>query len=565
MKTSALLLILILPISIFSQGFTVDFSVEPDTMIYDFFQNDSVTVSNVEVITGGYDIAFFDKGDSDFPIGAGIILSTGLAEEVPNPASEFVTASLNLGGDVDIDSVTGIPSNDAVTIEFDFVPSENQLLDFKYIFGSEEYPEFVNSSFNDAFLFLISGPGINGTYSNNAINTATIPGEDVDVTINNVNDGSFSEYYIDNMNSTYIVYDGITTLLPANFMVEQGVTYHAKIVIADVGDFAYDSGIFLGYNSLGNVDSLVPPTVFSLQVENGNLFIENDSKYATEYQWDFGNGFTSSEKHPDPVVYSEIGTYIVQLTTTNYCCTNTYTETIEITNTSLSANAQILQNVSCFGGSDGQVTFDIQGGEAPYNIEIEPSIADLMNIPAGSYGYTITSANNESVDGTFMITEPEELVASETLEDSVEGENNGSISLNITGGVNPYDILWSTNETTESIENLPAGIYTVEVTDANNCSWTGSFEVKSVVSVKNEAFIDFGLTPNPSVHSINLIDIPTNISKAHFININGQKEEITSQLINSSQLNISHLKPGFYLIELSDSKGNNYRARFIKI
>ena len=252
MKTNILICLLAFPFSLFSQGITVDFSVPADTMIYDFFQNDSVTISNVNVISNGLDLAFFDKGNTDFLIGAGIVLSTGFADQIPNPSYMFASIGLGLAGDSDIESIDGFASFDAVTIEFDFVPTNNQLLDFKYIFGSEEYPEFVNSAFNDAFLFLVSGPGITGPYSNNVKNTAMIPFEDIPVTINTVNDQSFSQYYVDNTFGTDIVFDGYTTLLPANFMVQQGETYHAKIVISDVSDGVFDSGIFLGYNSLGN-------------------------------------------------------------------------------------------------------------------------------------------------------------------------------------------------------------------------------------------------------------------------------------------------------------------------
>lgn len=713
MKTNILICLLALPFSLFSQGFSVDFSVPADTMIYDFFQNDSVTISNVNIIANGLDIAFFDRGDSDFPIGAGIVLSTGDASTIPNYAAEFISSNLGLPGDSDIESITGITSYDAVTIEFDFVPSDDQLLDFKYIFGSEEYPEFVGSIFNDAFLFLISGPGINGTYSNNAMNTAMIPNEDIPVTINNVNHQSYTNYYIDNEQGDVIAFDGHTTLLPANFMVQQGSMYHAKIVISDVGDGVFDSGIFLGYNSLGNIDSLIPPTQASLVVENGVLFVENESKYATEYQWDFGNGVTSTEKHPGYVEYTEPGTYIVQLHTSNYCCSNSFSQTIEIQNVNLtlavdvinnvscfgeadgtatintfggsgeytttfnpdianlnaipagtydvtvddgiseitqtftitepeellssenvtnedagmnngsilvtveggvepyailwsngstdfllenisadtysyeivdgagcittgevevstiylplSATETVLNNVSCFGGTDGSVLIISQGGLPPYDINFIPEIIDMNNVPSNNYTYQVTSADGQFYESSFIITEPLELLAEETVQDSDFGQANGSITIEIDGGTAPYSILWSNNETTETIENLPPATYSVEVKDANDCIWTGTFEVGTIVANKDIEFGDFGLNPNPASQYIQLSDVPTAITKAKIIAMDGQQWKVTQQINNETKINVSHLHNGLYILQLEDKNGKIHRTKFIKL
>src|SRR5690606_1780277 len=74
-------------------------------------------------------------------------------------------------------------------LEFDFVPNGDSLM-FRYVFASKEYPGYTCSSFNDAFGFFISGPGINGPFSNNAINIALIPGTDVPVAINTLNSGT---------------------------------------------------------------------------------------------------------------------------------------------------------------------------------------------------------------------------------------------------------------------------------------------------------------------------------------------------------------------------------------
>ncbi|MFN5984567.1 MAG: choice-of-anchor L domain-containing protein, partial [Fluviicola sp.] len=96
------------------------------------------------------------------------------------------------GGDVSGDPDLMILANNPVTngaiLEFDFVPF-GDTIKFRYIFGSIEYPGYTCSSFNDAFGFFISGPGIAGPFSNASINIATVPGTNIPVSINTVNSG----------------------------------------------------------------------------------------------------------------------------------------------------------------------------------------------------------------------------------------------------------------------------------------------------------------------------------------------------------------------------------------
>jgi gliding motility-associated-like protein len=134
------------------------------------------------------------------------------------------------------------------------------------VFGSDEYNEFVCSSFNDVFGFFLSGPGISGPYSNNAINIAIVPNTTLPVAINTVNIGqpgsagsaggcpvgglNNSLYFVNNPEgSLSIQFDGFTTVLTAKSAVQCSQTYHIKIAIADVFDGAFDSGVFLEANS----------------------------------------------------------------------------------------------------------------------------------------------------------------------------------------------------------------------------------------------------------------------------------------------------------------------------
>jgi hypothetical protein len=171
----------------------------------------------------------------------GVLLTTGDVGLIPGP-NDVSDAGLDLShpGDADISAlVGGDPTLDGCAVEFDFV-CISDTVEVGYVFGSEEYLEFVGTSFNDHFAFFISGPGIVGTE-----NIALLPGTSVSVGINNVNVTSYSAFYVDNTGGMDIEYDGHTTLLTAKHAVTPGSTYHIKLVIADVFDGIYDSGVFL--------------------------------------------------------------------------------------------------------------------------------------------------------------------------------------------------------------------------------------------------------------------------------------------------------------------------------
>ncbi len=198
-------------------------------------------------------IGYFDASNANFPIAEGIVMSSGDVNDIPAPGGTFASTVVGVAGDADLDVVSNAGTNDAVVLEFDFVPTGDSIK-FDYIFGSEEYPEFVNGGFNDVFAFIISGPGFAGPFANGGENIALIPGTVTPVTIDNVNDGLNSQYYVDNAagGADGIVYDGYTVTLTALAEVQCGETYHLKFAIADAGDSSYDSGVFLEARSFNS-------------------------------------------------------------------------------------------------------------------------------------------------------------------------------------------------------------------------------------------------------------------------------------------------------------------------
>lgn len=227
----------------------VNTSLTPQQLVGDFLAG-ADSVFNVSYTGAAMGIGTFSNGNTtNLGLNEGICLSTGDVTTIPAPASNFATTSNSGGSDLDLQAlIPGYTIYDASVLEFDFIPN-GDLFMLRYVFGSEEFPEFVNSSFNDVFGFFVSGPGLNGPYTNNAVNIALIPGTTLPVSIDNVNNviPSYPQYYVDNqgLGGGTIVYDGFTTFLTAWCLVVPGQTYHIKIAIGDAGDQVYDSGVFL--------------------------------------------------------------------------------------------------------------------------------------------------------------------------------------------------------------------------------------------------------------------------------------------------------------------------------
>ncbi len=132
--------------------------------------------------------------------------------------------------------MSGEPTYDAASYTVTLVPT-GSTLHVKYVFASEEYPEFVGSAFNDVMAVFVNG-----------VNCATVPGTNIPVSINTVNDHTNSAYYVDNSTGAagYATsMDGLTVPLTCSVPVSPGVPVTVKIAVADSSDGIYDSAVAL--------------------------------------------------------------------------------------------------------------------------------------------------------------------------------------------------------------------------------------------------------------------------------------------------------------------------------
>lgn len=226
----------------------------PQNLVQNVLLGTGVTASNFQYMGAASGIGFFDGQNSNLGLDSGLVLCSGdiINAVGPNNIGSQSTAANTPGNPLLDNLIPGFTTNDAAVLQFDFVPSADTIK-FNYVFGSEEYMEWVNSSFNDVFGFFVSGPNPAGGFYNQQ-NIAQIPGTTMPVTIDNVNNFVNSQYYVDNENppGQTVQYDGFTTVLTAILPVECNETYTITIGVADAGDSAYDSGVFLQASSFSS-------------------------------------------------------------------------------------------------------------------------------------------------------------------------------------------------------------------------------------------------------------------------------------------------------------------------
>lgn len=135
--------------------------------------------------------------------------------------------------------------------------------------------------------------------------------------------------------------------------------------------------------------------------------------------------------------------------------------------------SSVIQNVSVYGASDGAITLTVTGGKPDYTYSWSngSTTKDLSGLAIGTYKIKVTDQNGDTATHSGIVSEPTELMVSyEKKDETSVGKLNGSISLDITGGIPPYSIAWSNSAITDSIGGLSAGIYSVTVTDYNGAS-----------------------------------------------------------------------------------------------
>ncbi len=463
-----------------------------------------VTIFNVN-FTGDTSMkASFSATGTNLGINTGIMLATGDASFAIGPnVSNNAGADMYLPGDTILDSLANlyaanpIVTHDACILQFDFM-AQSPTISFRYVFGSEEYPEYVCSQYNDVFAFFISGPGITGTQ-----NMALIPSTTTPVAINTVNPGvpgssggtpgpncglGYSSLYVDNTSGPTIELDGFTVPLTASATIQPCKVYHIKLMIADAGDGAFDSGVFIEAGSFSSNPVVnAGPDLNFCSGASANIGAITAAGYT--YNWSPPTGLSSSTVSNPTVTLTNTTaspiTYSYVIIGNNGTCL--FTDTVKVTvDPAPSASFTITPPTACAGQT---MTVDYTGnaagsyqwnfgsanvlsgsGAGPYQISFPNSGQDSISVIASSPGcsgnasQSVTISNNPVA--SFSL--PPNVCTGDSLQISFNGTagptatynwNFGGGQIHSGSGAGPYTASWQN-----------PGLATVTLTvDDNGC------------------------------------------------------------------------------------------------
>ena len=263
----------------------------PQYLVEEILLDQCVNSSNHQFHGDPMQLGYFDGSSvssSNFNFSSGILLATGNVNVIdpsftglvyPPPNTVYDPDLLNVANSVPpllpapfTNSFTVTNINDVAILEFDFVANSDSL-SFNYAFGSSEYYMFENTPYNDVFGFFLSGPGINGPHSNNAINLANVPNSspELPITVSSVNEVTpiNEQYFVDNRSglSDIAFINGYTEVFKAEAALQIGQTYHIRMAIADGSDNNLNSFVWLEEGSF--TSSNFTPTI-SASISDNN-------------------------------------------------------------------------------------------------------------------------------------------------------------------------------------------------------------------------------------------------------------------------------------------------------
>lgn len=243
------------------------------------------------------------------------------------------------------------------------------------------------------------------------------------------------------------------------------------------------------------------------------------------------------------------GAYTYTVTDANQC---TVSGTITINEPTaalslLSSNGQ----VNCFGNSTGSIDITVNGGTAPYNYAWDngATTEDISNLNAGNYAVVVTDANGCKLNKTYAIQEP---TAALTMQGSITNAgcfaaNTGSINLTVNGGTTPYSYSWNNGDTTQNLQSLVAGNYSVLITDINGCTSTSVYTINEPAQALNA-----------STTSTNVNCFAASSASINVTTIGGTAPYTYNWNTGANTASLTNISAGTYAVTITDANGCSY-------
>ncbi len=245
------------------------------------------------------------------------------------------------------------------------------------------------------------------------------------------------------------------------------------------------------------------------------------------------------------------GTYSLQITDFNGCSFSLPGISVIQPAAPLS-DSHISTPVACHGESTGSVAVTVAGGTSPYNYSWSTGAvsSQITGQPSGNYTLTVTDNHGCILTNTYAITQPVAALALNLSMNPVvcHGESNGNATAAVSGGTFPYSYAWSSGSTTALANNLPAGTYSVTVTDFNNCQIAGNIAISEPPALAIQ------------LSAVDVLCYGQSTGSATVAAIGGQGTYTYIWSNGASSATISSLPAGMYGITVTDQNNCSYTS-----
>lgn len=223
------------------------------------------------------------------------------------------------------------------------------------------------------------------------------------------------------------------------------------------------------------------------------------------------------------------------------------------------------------GAGDGTASVVVGGGTSPYSYiwNTGGTTTSITGLSPAVYSVTVTDADSCTYMGTVSVNAPgcNLIITMSGTAESQDGANDGTAMVNILGGISPITILWSTTETTTSINNLAPGTYSVTVTDSLGCIEAGSYTVTAgmIVGIGNlsSTIRSFKVYPNPTTEVVYIEYLGYGFSKVSIFNLAGEELEMVKANDGITSIDVSPLPRGMYFYRLVSETGEVESGKFL--
>ncbi|MEZ4957554.1 MAG: T9SS type A sorting domain-containing protein [Saprospiraceae bacterium] len=269
------------------------------------------------------------------------------------------------------------------------------------------------------------------------------------------------------------------------------------------------------------------------------------------YSWNTGDTTASILNLPN-------GEYAVTVTDGNGCETHFF-DTVGVLG-ELFLPATII-NVSCNGGADGVIDVTPLGATPPYAYQWSSDTTNqsaIWMLEVGTYSVTVSDAHGCVVIDTFSISEPDELqVSVDQVTPAIGNNADGAVAITVEGGTPGYSFQWLLNNNLMSEEEdptgLPAGEYTLLLTDDHGCDTSLTIVIESVTSAEERNLLQqIQLTPNPTTGQFSLLlDLPNHKEvTAAIYDISGKIISAAIPVVDRHDFDLTNEAAGVYLLRI---------------